>query len=294
MDRWPETTLDALPQAVVTLEPVQNRAGTIVDFVYVWANEAACSYNKMSRDEMVGLRLLEVFPGLATTGTFKQYVEVMETGLTVLLEDFIYDNELRGMEPLRYDVRLARGGGGLVVSWLDVTDRFLAVQDLHKNAKTDSLTRLTSREEGRAMLERALKDTREAQGLALAYMDVDGFKRINDAHGHAAGDALLVTTAERIRVAVRGDDAIIRLGGDEIVVVLHGVSSIDTARSVCEKIREAVMAPIPLTDDCLLFTSLSIGLTLATPTDTVRSILQRADVAMYKAKSAGGNRVETA
>ena len=292
--RWTETTLDALSLAVVTLEPLRDQGGAIIDFVYVWANQAACVYNGMSRNEMVGLRLLDVFPGLVTTGTFQQYVEVMETGNGVLLENFIYGNELRGNEPLRYDVRLARGGGGLVVSWQDVTDRFLAVRDLTRNAKTDSLTELTSREEGQAVLERALRGAREAQGLAVAYLDLDGFKRINDTHGHDVGDSLLITTAQRIRAAVRDDDVVIRLGGDEIVVVLHGSESIDTALSVCEKIRKVVAEPFPLADDRLFYTSLSIGLTLATPTDTVRSILQRADVAMYRAKSVGGNRIEIA
>lgn len=286
---WAEATLDALPQAVVTLKPRYDMHGAIVDFEYVWANASACTYNGLSRVDTVGRSLLELFPGAAKE-LLGHYAEVMQTGRSLLLPDAVYDNERRGHEPLRYDIWAARSGDVLVLSWHEVTERYVAARDLRQQASTDYLTQLTSRQEGLALLRRALTHHADGPALGIAYLDVDGLKLVNDRHGHAAGDALLVAVALRVRSCVRPDDVVIRMGGDEMVVILHGVGDLEAASAVCEKLRAQVSAPLTVNEEPVT-TSLSIGLTMARVGDTSATVLERADAAMYLSKQAGGDRV---
>lgn len=290
MGTWTETTLDAIPLAVITLTPVHGPGGAVVDFAYVWANTQACSYTGMAREDLIGARLLEVFPGLADAGLLAACAEVFETGVPLLLTDTVYVNERRGGASLRYDVRAVRTHGALVLSWQDVTDRYLARASLLAAATTDALTGLTSRAEGMALLARALDETGPGTTHGVAFLDIDGLKTVNDGHGHASGDALLISTAVRIRACVRADDVVIRHGGDEIVLVLHGVGSIEAATAVCEKVRAALAAPITIHDEPITTTA-SIGLVMAGPGEPAASVLERADAAMYRAKALGGNRV---
>jgi diguanylate cyclase (GGDEF)-like protein len=131
------------------------------------------------------------------------------------------------------------------------------------------------------------------------FLDMDRFKQLNDTHGHAKGDALLIEVASRLRGCVRELDTVARLGGDEFVVMLENLSgpfdeAIVNARAVGNKILQALNAPYRLGE--LSYTSTpSIGLTLFSGKDDgIDGILKRADVAMYAAKSAGRNTLREA
>lgn len=136
----------------------------------------------------------------------------------------------------------------------------------------------------------------------VIYCDLDGFKAVNDAYGHAAGDAVLVATARRIRSAVRPGDTACRLGGDEFAVVCTGVSDVDQLAEVAERIRREVSRPISGRDDgadglptgVTVSVGASLGLAAARPGEGPEDVVQRADAAMYRAKSAGKNRVAVA
>jgi diguanylate cyclase (GGDEF)-like protein len=124
--------------------------------------------------------------------------------------------------------------------------------------------------------------------LAIAVIDLDGLKQVNDEYGHGAGDAVIVAAAERIRAATRPGDTVARFGGDEFVVVLEGLTSGDELRSLGERIANALRVPVPW-DDRYLRVGASIGIADAAeaPVDP-RELLRRADEAMYIAKRAGG------
>jgi diguanylate cyclase (GGDEF)-like protein len=287
---WLQVALDALDDPVITLEPVRDQAGAVIDFVCRQANAAACVYNGMTRDELLGARMLETFPGMTETGLFQADVDVLVTGIPLVLTDMAYGNEQLGSEERRYDFRTVRAGDALVVTWRDVTERSRTARALRALAATDSLTGLTSRTEGLAQLRRALgHDQRRGRGLAVAFLDVDGLKKTNDELGHVAGDALLRSTALRIRSCVRDSDEVVRVGGDEIVLLLHGVVSVEAAADVCEKVCLAAALPIRINDQDAT-TTVSIGVTMARADDDVESVLARADAGMYESKHAGGNR----
>jgi PAS domain S-box-containing protein len=136
-------TLDSLLDPQMLLEAVHDEAGQIVDFVVVEANPAACAYHDMDRQDLVGARMLNLFPGLADAGLLEKYRRVAETGEPGVLNDFVYANEILNAER-RYDIRGARVGDGLSLTWRDVTARY-----------NDARSLAESREEYRLLAENA-------------------------------------------------------------------------------------------------------------------------------------------
>jgi diguanylate cyclase (GGDEF)-like protein len=122
------------------------------------------------------------------------------------------------------------------------------------------------------------------------FCDIDGFKAVNDAYGHAAGDEMIRTLADRIRSVVRLGDAVARMGGDEFLIVLDGIHGLDEAVAVAEKVRSAASAPIAYGRQSLA-TTISVGVTLGWPDEGVDAMIARADDAMYQAKAAGRDQV---
>ncbi|MCP1674485.1 diguanylate cyclase (GGDEF)-like protein [Natronocella acetinitrilica] len=165
--------------------------------------------------------------------------------------------------------------------------RLELLQALDQRAHQDSLTGLGNRHMLRDALPQALyRGAREASPTALMLLDLDRFKQINDTHGHAAGDALLVEVARRLRAVVRERDHVVRLGGDEFVLVLQGCD-----RALCEWVARRIAARF---EEAVAVGALSlrsrpsIGIALAEPGDVdAEALLAAADRAMYAAKAAG-------
>jgi diguanylate cyclase (GGDEF)-like protein len=162
-----------------------------------------------------------------------------------------------------------------------------------REALMDPLTHLWNRRGASVLLKAAFAgaDQRGTQ-IALALLDLDNFKRINDTHGHQAGDEVLRRVASRLLSTVRGDDAICRLGGDEFLVLMADTDTAIAGR-VAERIRRAITdTPIP-TRDGSMPVSVSVGCTVRQPRDstTLEALLERADKALMESKAAGRNRV---
>jgi diguanylate cyclase (GGDEF)-like protein/PAS domain S-box-containing protein len=162
---------------------------------------------------------------------------------------------------------------------------------LEQMAYFDTLTGLPNR---RMLSDRLHQATAFAERneflLAVCYLDLDGFKPINDTWGHAAGDRLLIETAQRLSDCVRGGDTVCRLGGDEFVVLLGGLQHLDECEVALERLRDAIGAPFPLPEgDAVL--SASIGVTMY-PIDgaDADTLIRHADQAMYASKQNGRNR----
>jgi diguanylate cyclase (GGDEF)-like protein len=159
-------------------------------------------------------------------------------------------------------------------------------------ADTDELTGLPNRRAGLKRLEQHMRDARAGEGaLAVGFLDIDLFKRINDVHGHEAGDRVLVAVAATLTAAVRDPADVIRMGGEEFLVLLPGIGGA-TARARLEAMRSQVSAAgAQLGIDGLVVTA-SIGLaTLVQEDADAASLLRRADEAMYRAKRAGRDQV---
>ena len=133
---------------------------------------------------------------------------------------------------------------------------------------------------------------RTGEEAAVLFCDIDGFKTINDRCGHSAGDAVLHAVAARVNACVRSGDIAARFGGEELLVLLNGVHELSDAVGIADKIRRAAAEPVN-TDDLILTATLSVGVTLAVPGESVDDTIARADEAMYQAKQAGGDRVSS-
>jgi len=157
-------------------------------------------------------------------------------------------------------------------------------------AVPDSLTSLPGRDEAMARL-RAAELAGDEAVIAVLYIDVDQFKRVNDRVGHGGGDAVLLAVADRLRAAVRPGDVVSRFGGDEFVVVAGGVTDAPAAAVIAERIRSGVSEPVRV-DGRRLSVTVSVGVAVG-PGSSARSLLEQADSALYRAKEAGRNRVET-
>lgn len=160
-------------------------------------------------------------------------------------------------------------------------------------ALTDELTRLPNRRHFLALAEAALADAkRHGTPLALAGLDIDFFKKVNDTYGHAAGDVLLQRVAHALRGAVRPSDAVGRMGGEEFCALLRGADPAQ-ARMIAERMRAAVQALDCSDISATLKPTISIGLSQAGgDSERLDALCKRADDALYRAKEAGRNRVE--
>jgi diguanylate cyclase (GGDEF)-like protein len=193
-----------------------------------------------------------------------------------------------------HELRVRLRAGRRIV---DLQQQLLAAREaLRDQATHDGLTGLLNRCAIFEMLDKELaRASREGQALSLLMVDCDGFKQINDTHGHAAGDAVLRELARRMRVAVRTYDSVGRYGGEEFLIVLPGCDG-DSAVSQAERIRETVAGSPFIAGVRGHAVTCSIGATSRTiPSAGDADILLReADLALYRAKGDGRNRVERA
>jgi diguanylate cyclase (GGDEF)-like protein len=157
---------------------------------------------------------------------------------------------------------------------------------LSKQARHDSLTGLLNRAGFSEILDRELVSRRQGDGSALLFIDLDGFKLINDRWGHSAGDELLVLAADRICNSVREGDVVARMGGDEFVVICGDVDVARGATDVASRIARDLAAPFRVGDRDFVV-SASIGIAVADRDSTSTELLRQADVAMYEAKALG-------
>jgi diguanylate cyclase (GGDEF)-like protein/PAS domain S-box-containing protein len=172
---------------------------------------------------------------------------------------------------------------GAVCVSIDLSSREGFEKALVRAALHDQLTRLPGRSLFLHELGVALTDRRRANRPVVLFIDLDRFKRVNDEHGHAAGDEVLVVVAHRLRAAVRDGDVVARLGGDEFAILVDLGTSSDVAVDLAERVGRLLAAPIPVAGGWLEVGA-SIGVAVAAPDDEAEDVLARADAAMYRAK----------
>jgi diguanylate cyclase (GGDEF)-like protein/PAS domain S-box-containing protein len=168
----------------------------------------------------------------------------------------------------------------LLACYVDVSDRIEHARVLTRQATSDPLTELPNRTEILARLGVAIA---VCDRVAVLYLDLDGFKGVNDQYGHSAGDAVLVATAARISTVIRPSDTVGRIGGDEFVVVLPG-ADLRTAATIAARVEEAVSAPVPVGAGDTARITASIGFADAKPGADPGRVLTVADADMYRVK----------
>ncbi|WP_181139723.1 bifunctional diguanylate cyclase/phosphodiesterase [Streptomyces sp. Ru71] len=204
---------------------------------------------------------------------------------------------------LNVESTINRHHGGLIFNSRDVTERVRLQAQLQHNAEHDPLTDLPNRSLFTRRVQQALSGRRASdRGLALRntavlFIDLDGFKAVNDTIGHQAGDELLVQAARRLQDAVRHGDIASRLGGDEFAALITGDNTRDrTARErhileLADRLRVTLSQPYEI-DGNDVRVAASIGVAFAEPGLGAGELLRNADLAMYRAKAAGKGRVE--
>ncbi len=250
-----------------------------------------------SPEDLIGRRVQDVLPPEEAIPILRTVEEALDTGVTQRLE---YTVETPGgVRHFEGSAAPIRGAEPPAVVWLarDITERKRAEEQLHHLARYDPLTGLANRTLTSARIQQALaRNRRRGHFGALMFIDIDRFKHINDSLGHQAGDLLLTRVAEILRSQLRGEDLAARFGGDEFIVVLEDlgadrIAATQRAEAVAEKLRQACAEPIPLGDQVQQIT-LSIGIVLFPENGSdVEELLKRADIAMYKAKEGGRNRI---
>jgi len=215
--------------------------------------------------------------------------------LAMMLADWLHAEWL-----VRYRIELTQ----LTVSWFLIISAFSVNRSLgllrrqrdemRQLADTDVLTGLPNRRAGLRQLEWHMQQSRkDGLPLAIGFLDIDLFKQINDRFGHDIGDEVLVSVANALLGAVRSRDDVIRMGGEEFLVLLPG-AGVDSALPRLEQLRGRIGQLGPeLRHEGLVITA-SIGLAQMQPDDDMAALLRRADNAMYRAKRSGRNRVVNA
>ncbi len=182
---------------------------------------------------------------------------------------------------------------GRVWSFRDITEQRRAEEAIRYHAYFDDLTGLPNRVQFNQTLASALARARnESRLLGLLFVDLDRFKTINDTLGHATGDLLLRAVAQRIQKQVRAGDAVARLGGDEFVILQDGLPSHEAALGLAERLLESFSAPLDV-QGRELYISASIGVCIFPEHgEDAGTLTKHADLAMYRAKELGRNRVQ--
>jgi diguanylate cyclase (GGDEF)-like protein/PAS domain S-box-containing protein len=184
---------------------------------------------------------------------------------------------------------------GMIDVSSDISERKALQEELERRASHDPLTGLPNRPAFVERIRQALLRTRRRQNsrnkVGVLFMDLDGFKTINDSLGHQAGDRLLVAVAECLRNRLRTEDVLARFGGDEFAVLLEDTAGTSEAIRVAQRITEDLREPFTV-DDFQVSVSTSIGITLGTAqaNDDPEGMLREADSAMYRAKEQGPGR----
>lgn len=204
----------------------------------------------------------------------------------------LFENRCRsksgGYRWLQWSISLCPDGDLCYATTRDVTESKEAEATIRWRANHDELTGLPNRALFQDRLGQALAAARRRETcVALLFLDLDDFKRINDTLGHDAGDHLLEGVSKRLAVCLRDEDTLSRIGGDEFVVILPHITGPDDAVKVAQKLIHALESPFPLAGHDLNITS-SIGISVA-PFDglTPETLFKNADVAMYRAKHEG-------
>ena len=265
--------------------------GHIVD-----ANATYCAITGQTRLQVLGTQ-----PGVFEIGTHAQ--AYFETLWQALREQGHWSGEIDSQRPdgqayaAMVTISSVKDTWGTVRNYVvlvaDITSTRNYQKQLETMAHFDALTQLPNRLLLADRLHQAMRHSqRRAQSLAVVFLDLDGFKAVNDQHGHSRGDELLVAVSQRMKAALRDGDTLARMGGDEFVAVLVDLQQAKDAEPVLVRLLRACAEPVAVGAHPLQV-SVSMGIAVY-PRDGTHAdlLLRRADQAMYQAKQAGRNRYQ--
>jgi diguanylate cyclase len=267
------------------LRPIVDADGCTADFLIEDCNEYGARFFQRNRENVIGRNVSDSYSGktlrqvkLVLSRAFKRGAFEGEVDLKRL--------SIKG--PPWIHMRVVRHDKYLALTVRDITGMKAHVQELEKRGNEDALTGLPNRHWLNTYLPNALRNahTNDCR-LALLFIDLDGFKTVNDTMGHDAGDEVLRTAGRRLKDAVRPNDDVVRLGGDEFLVVLEDIHEGGEAAQVADRILKTFQPQFKIKKG-LCKIGLSIGISMY-PKDgeDANTLLQNADIAMYAVKTSG-------
>jgi diguanylate cyclase (GGDEF)-like protein len=231
--------------------------------------------------------MCEVMPVNRTLGLFERYKQVVMTG-----EPLAYEFAVRHKDVLSTWIRLqaVKVGDGVAITASDITTRKLTEDQILHVAHHDPLTGLLNRSLLRDRIGQAMEQARRNRtSAAVFFIDLDGFKKLNDTMGHSAGDSLLIQVGDRLRCAVRSSDSVIRIGGDEFVVVMPGLTAPTDAQQCAFTLLTSLQTPLWIGETLAPVTCSIGGAVFPGSATEIDELLEKADQALYSAKSLGKN-----
>ena len=295
------STIDELHIAATAFESQESLIITDAKGIILRVNKAFTENTGYSAEEAIGKNPRHMLKSGRHSKDF--YLDMWETiKRTGKWQGEIWDRRKNGeIYPKWLSISTVRNADGVIThyvgSHIDITERKSSEEKIQHLAFYDYLTDLPNRRLLLDRLDQALAvSARNGWHGALLFLDIDHFKTINDTQGHNVGDRLLIEVARRLRSCVREGDSMARLGGDEFVVVLEDLSgetgeAATQSELVAEKIRSELARPYDLKDREFLC-SVSIGISLFKGHHEIaEELLQKSDVAMYQAKTAGRNTI---
>jgi diguanylate cyclase (GGDEF)-like protein len=311
-DDFQRLILDSAPDGMVAAYPVRGESGEIIDARIVAANRRAAEYFGVENaDALQEVSILGVFSDTDSNGSWKRNIMALRANKAHVFEyqhrDSLTSRWFRVVStPMRE---------GVLINLSDITDMKRALlelehqrkllldeveqrrsleQELWSLAHLDPLTGLANR---RAFREQATLKLAESQSIhrpcAVVSLDLDHFKRINDAYGHGAGDAVLRRVSEIIKATLRPNtDIAARMGGEEFSVILPE-TDLEAAVAFAEKLRRRIEQTMVIVNAFEIVATISAGIATNRVTTNLDELLERADRALYAAKRAGRNKVVT-
>jgi diguanylate cyclase (GGDEF)-like protein/PAS domain S-box-containing protein len=259
-------------------------------------NRAAGRIFGLDEEDLLGRRLDRLVKGISEQ---EEEGLLSVEGLAILPEDQIVEMTGQRADGSVFPIEISvtkidlKGKTSFIVTVRDITSRKASEETIRYQATHDALTDLPNR----SMFDQRLRDAlelahRHHEMLGVMFLDLDRFKMVNDSLGHSVGDALLVGFGKRIRDNIRAGDIVGRMGGDEFILILREVTCREDAANRAQRLLEAIRPPFHLEGHELHVTA-SIGISLF-PDDgrTAEQLLKTADLALYRAKDAGRNRMQ--
>jgi len=276
--------VDNIPVAVVTLD-LDNRI--------IACNPAFEDLFQYAQEEIIQRRLDRLITDERTQAEAENYTQRAIHGEVVNYKSVRYRKDLIPIDVDIFGVPVVVEDRqvGVLVLYHDITERKHAEVILQHIANHDALTGLPNRMLFFDRLSHATqKASRSGEKLAVAFLDLDNFKTVNDTHGHGKGDLILKEVAERLKSGVRVSDTIARMGGDEFTFIFEAINSPQDALNISQKIVDTLIQPFELDGSPVVITA-SIGVSLY-PDDGIDTLvlLKKADEAMYASKLLGQNR----
>ncbi|GIZ53708.1 bifunctional diguanylate cyclase/phosphodiesterase [Noviherbaspirillum aridicola] len=295
---WRKTQVDALQMTYRTAtesgadgfiiaRPLLMNDGTPADFLVLDCNQKAAELLGRNRKDLLGQSVTNAYKGSALSRIIEVFRHATKSGF--------HEGELEIEDCSRggskwLELKIARPDGDLAITVRDITHHKMHLKELERLGSEDALTGLLNRHWLNQNLPLAVMRARKnQQRLSLLFIDLDGFKAVNDTLGHEAGDELLRTAGKRLKEAVRPQDSVVRIGGDEFVILLENVQSTADSAQVAERILYAFQQPFRLQKGIRSIAT-SIGISLfPDDADAADVLIQNADMAMYAVKTSGKN-----